>query len=67
MKKELLINSETLGASQEGILVVELFLHDNYLFRRNVLNGKVELVTLISDSSEAGNKWKPLTQRAINS
>ena len=67
MKKELLINGETLGASQEGILAVEQFLHDNYLFRRNVLNGKVEFVILTPDSSEAGKEWKPLTQRAINS
>ena len=67
MKKELLINGETLGASQEGILAVEQFLHDNYLFRRNVLNGKVEFVILTSDSSEAEKQWKPLTQRAINS
>ena len=65
--KDLTINGETLGASQEGILAVEQYLHDNYQFRRNVLNGKVEFLTLTAGVSDSGAEWHPLTQRAINS
>ena len=46
MRKQLKINGEAVAASQEGALVIELFLNDNYRFRRNVLNGKVEFMTL---------------------
>ena len=43
MKKEdYLIQGCPLGATQKGALEVELFLRENFLFRRNVLNGKVE-------------------------
>ena len=31
-----------MNASLETTLAIELFLNDNYLFRHNVLNGKVE-------------------------
>ena len=37
---------ETPGASQQGTLATELFLMENYRFRRNILNGKVEFATL---------------------
>ena len=37
---------ESTSASLQGMLVVEQFLQNNYLFRCNVLNGKVEFVTL---------------------
>ena len=40
------INGESLGASQQNTLAVELFLQENYQFRRNILNGKVEYVIL---------------------
>ena len=60
-------NTEVLGASQECALAVEQFLHDNYQFRRNVLNGKVEFLTSSADQSEGEKQWLPLTQRAINS
>ena len=36
------IKSEALSASQEVTLAIELFLNENYRFRRNTLNGKVE-------------------------
>ena len=49
MRKELTIHGEALGASQQGTLAVEQFLKDNYLFRFNILSGKVECVTLPSD------------------
>ena len=37
---------ETPGVSQQGTLATELFLMENYRFRRNILNGKVEFATL---------------------
>jgi len=58
------INGETVAASQEGVLAIELFLNDNYRFRRNVLNGKVEFSTLPEGE---GDTWRPLTQEALNS
>ena len=64
MSKKLMINGEAVAASQEETLVVELFLNENYRFRRNLLNGKVEFMTL--PESEGAN-WRPLTQEALNS
>lgn len=40
------INGESLGASLQNSLAVEQFLTDNYQFRRNILNGKVEYLIL---------------------
>ncbi len=65
MEKNLLINGETLGASQEGMLAIELYLISHYLFRRNVLNGKVEFAVKTAEEQEP--QWKPLTQSALNS
>ena len=79
MKKEgLLIQGEALGASLEGMLEAELFLKENYLFRRNLLNGKVEFLRLdgskraelerstkLAEGQQA--EWKPLTPSALNS
>ena len=65
MDKNLLINGETLGASQEGMLATELYLITHYLFRRNVLNGKVEFAVKPAEGQEP--LWKPLTQSALNS
>ena len=64
MRKNLTIKGEAVAASQEGALVIELFLNDNYRFRRNVLNGKVECLTLPECE---GAHWRPLTQEALNS
>ena len=61
----LTIQGEILGASQQGALEVELFLQENYLFRHNVLNGKVEFATKPTD--DAMPTWKTLTQGALNS
>ena len=38
--------SEANNASQEATLAIELFLNENYRFRRNILNGKVEFAIL---------------------
>ena len=46
MVKNELMAVETPGASQQGTLAIELFLMENYRFRRNILNGKVEFATL---------------------
>ena len=46
MEKNELMAVETPGASQQGTLAIELFLMENYRFRRNILNGKVEFATL---------------------
>ena len=64
MRKDLTILGEALGASQEGMLAVEQFLKDNYLFRFNEMSGKVEYVTLPSDDKPV---WRVLTQKALNS
>jgi hypothetical protein len=56
MKYEALMPAETLGASQEGTLVIEQFLMANYRFRRNILNGKVEFAILPkADHKAEGN------------
>ena len=64
MRKNLTINGEALGASQEGMLEVEQFLNDNYLFRFNELSGKVEFVTLPANDKP---EWRVLTQKSLNS
>ena len=46
MSQKLTISGEALTPSLEAALEAELFLQDNYLFRRNVLNGKLEFATL---------------------
>ena len=65
MKEEFLLNGEALSASLEGMLAVEEFLRDNYCFRRNVLNGKIEFTTL--KSGVQLSEFRPLTQEALNS
>ncbi|MBQ2523038.1 MAG: helicase, partial [Prevotella sp.] len=66
MKKELLNNGAALCAAQKETLAVELFLHDHYLFRRNVLNGKVEFA-IIDQADGKVSDYRPLTQEALNS
>ncbi len=53
-----------LPAATEATLEAEQFLKDNYLFRRNVLNDKVEFSLL---QAEASVNWRPLTPEALNS
>ncbi len=65
MSKELLIHGEAMNASLQGMLAVEQFLQDRYLFRRNMLNGKVEFSTKPADGQEPS--FRPLTQQALNS
>ena len=65
MKKKLTINGEALNASKAGMLEVEQFLVETYLFRNNVLNGKVEF----AGKPEVGQEpeFRTLTQAALNS
>ena len=65
MNQKILVNGETLGDSQQGMLATELYLTTHYLFRRNVLSGKVEYAVKPADSQEA--QWEILTQPALNS
>ena len=65
MNQTILVNGETLGGSQEGMLAIELYLTTHYLFRRNVLSGKVEYAVRPAESQEP--QWEILTQPALNS
>ena len=75
MEKMITTTGEALAASQEATLVIEQFLNENYRFRRNVLNGKVEFAILPKEtganlsgaSGEAELIYRPLTQAALNS
>lgn len=66
MKEQLLINGEAMNAPLEGMLEVEQFLIENYLFRRNVLNGKIEFTTKNAEGEQQAD-FRPLTQAALNS
>lgn len=63
MSQKLTIHGEALTPSLEAALEAELFLQDNYLFRRNVLNGKLEFATLPAEVPV----YRTLTQEALNS
>ncbi|MBQ9650561.1 MAG: DUF3874 domain-containing protein [Prevotella sp.] len=77
MERNLILADETPGVSQQGTLAIELFLNENYRFRRNILNGKVEFAILpkaapaaeglSSDFDEAGLEFRPLIPAAQNS
>ena len=61
------INGESLGASLQNSLAVEQFLTDNYLFRRNILNGKVEHLILNTKQADSQPVWRTLTPESLNS
>ena len=77
MKKKLSHDVEAMSASLETTLAIELFLNENYCFRRNVLNGKVEFATKpdaevlpndgVNEASSDALNWRPLTMEALNS
>ena len=59
-------HGQTQNAHTESMLIVEQFLKDNYLFRRNELNGKVEFAARpASEDDEA--IFHPLTDAELNS
>ena len=55
MKTDMTINGRTLSTSVLNMLATELFLHDNYHFRRNVLNGKTEFRAMPTDRLASGS------------
>ena len=74
MSQDLTINGVAVSASQQGPLAVEEFLQENYLFRNNVLSGKVEFLTKPSGEAERAivpsedePHYRVLTQEALNS
>ena len=77
MSKKNLIIGGAVNASLETTLAIEQFLNDNYLFRHNVLNGKVEFATKpaegpADDAIDSGPEvrepdYRPLTIEALNS
>ena len=64
-KNEVLINGGALNAPVVSALAAEQFLTENYCFRRNLLNGKVEFATKQADGQ--ASDYRPLTQEALNS
>ena len=64
-KNEVLINGGALNAPVVSALAAEQFLTENYCFRRNLLNGKVEFATKSADGQASA--YRPLTQEALNS
>ena len=56
-------HGQTINAQTENMLVVEQFLSENYLFRCNELNGKVEFKTRTDEAAE----YRVLTEKALNS
>lgn len=65
MKEKISTNGEVLVTSQQAALSAELFLTENYLFRRNELNGKVEFKNKEGEGQQI--PWKTLTPTALNS
>ena len=71
-KENATIGGKALGANMQDALCVEMFLNENYRFRRNVLNGKVEFASAPLDAEgnppeESALAYRPLTQEALNS
>ena len=62
-KSSLVAIEQPLNVQSVNVLVIEQFLTDNYQFRRNVLNGKVEFAVRFDPSAD----FRPLTQEALNS
>ena len=65
MEKELTKQLEAVQASQGGLLAVEQFLQNHYLFRRNVLNGKIEFATLPAKDEPVYRELTPEAEMSI--
>ena len=65
MSKELLVKGEVMHASVKKMLNIEEFLLENYQFRQNVLNGKVEYAMKQADGTLG--EFVPLTKKSLNS
>ena len=62
-EKSLVVCGQPKNVHTEGMLIIEQFLTDNYLLRRNVLSGKVEFKIRNNEAAD----YRPLTQEALNS
>ena len=56
---------EAIQASTVGLLAVEQFLQNHYLFRRNVLNGKIEYATLPAQDEPEYRELTPEAEMSI--
>ena len=65
MEKELKNQTEAVLASNGGLLAVEQFLQNNYLFRRNVLSGKIEFATLPAKDEPEYRELTPEAEMSI--
>lgn len=58
MDSKMTFTGKTPEVCQKATLVIEQFLNENYRFRRNILNGRVEFATLPSSADAAeGLGW----------
>ena len=65
MEKELKNQIEAVQVSNGGLLAVEQFLQNNYLFRRNVLSGKIEFATLPAKDEPEYRELTPEAEMSI--
>ena len=65
MEKELTKQLEAVQTSQGGLLAAEQFLQNHYLFRRNVLNGKIEFATLPAKDEPVYRELTPEAEMSI--
>ena len=65
MKKELKNQIEAVQASNGGLLAVEQFLQNHYLFRRNVLSGRMEFATLPAEDEPEYRELTPEAEMSI--
>ena len=62
MENKFTMKTDAKNASTAAQLEVELFLHENYLFRRNVLKGQVEFAN--KPTNDEAPQWRYLTKAA---
>ena len=65
MEKQLINQLEAVQASNGGLLVVEQFLKNNYLFRRNMLSGKMEYAKLPAGDEPEYRELTPEAEMSI--
>ena len=65
MEKQMTNQLEAVQASTVGLLAVEQFLQNHYLFRRNVLNGKIEYATLPAQDESEYRELTPEAEMSI--
>ena len=65
MEKQMTNQLEAVQASTVGLLAVEQFLQNHYLFRRNVLNGKIEYATLPAQNEPEYRELTPEAEMSI--